>query len=63
MHVEQIGRCVAEIFELVGIYILQELSLIIDKSDSALYRDDGLMVLRNTNKRDSDRIREKVIIR
>ena len=51
----------AEICELVGIYILQELSLIIDKSDSGLYRDDGLMVLRNTNKQDSDRIRKKII--
>ena len=51
----------AKICELVGIYILSRLSNIIDKNDCGLYRDDGLLVLRNANRQKIDRIRKKVI--
>ena len=34
----------AEICELVGIYILHNLSQITNKRDIGLYRDDGLMI-------------------
>ena len=47
----------AEICQLVGTYILNSLSSIIDKKDIGLYRDDGLAILRNlsgpTNGKDS----------
>ena len=51
----------AKICELVGIYILSRLSNIIDKNHCGLYRDDGLLVLRNANRQKIDRIRKKVI--
>ena len=37
----------AEICELVGLHILDELSKILNKNDTGLYRDDGLIVLKN----------------
>ena len=39
----------AEVRELVGIYLICLLTYIIDKSNSGLYRDDGLIFLRNMN--------------
>ena len=39
----------AEICELVGIYILTRLARIIKRYDCGLYRDDGLLILRNVN--------------
>ena len=51
----------AEICELVRIYILSRLSTIIDKNDSGLYRDDGLLVLRNVNGQQIDRVRKNTI--
>ena len=39
----------AEICELVGIYLLSLPANIIDKNNSGLYRDDGLIFLRNAN--------------
>ena len=39
----------AEVRELVGIYLICLLTYIIDKSNSGLYRDDGLIFLRNVN--------------
>ena len=50
-----------EICELVGIYILSRLSNIIDKNNYGLYRDDGLLVLRNVNVQKIDGIRKKDI--
>ena len=50
-----------EICELVGIYILSRLSNIIDKNNYGLYRDDGLLVLRNVNGQKIDGIRKKDI--
>ena len=39
----------AEICELAGIFILKSLADKIDKQDIGLYRDNGLMILRNAN--------------
>ena len=38
-----------EICEFVGIFILKSLADKIDKQDIGLYRDNGLMILRNAN--------------
>ena len=51
----------AEICELVGICTLSRLSTIIDKNDCGLYRDDGLLVLRNVNGQQIDRVRKNTI--
>ena len=51
----------AEICELVGIYILTRLATIIKKSDCGLYRDDGLVILRNVNGQQIDRTRKNII--
>ena len=45
-----------EICELVGIDILSRLSTIIDKNNCGLYRDNGLVVLRNANRHQIDRV-------
>ena len=50
----------AEIFELVGIYILTRLATIIKKSDCGLYRDDGLVIIRNVNGQQIDRTRKNI---
>ena len=51
----------AEIFELVGIYILTRLATIIKKSNYGLYRDDDLVILRNVNGQQIDRTRKSII--
>ena len=51
----------AEVFELVGMYLLSVLANIIDKNNSGLYRDDGLIFLRNMNGQKMDRVRKNVI--
>ena len=51
----------AEVCELVGIYVLSLLAKYIDKNDSGLYRDDGLILLRNVNKQKMDRMRKNII--
>ena len=51
----------AEICELVGIHILSLLSNKRNKQSSGLYRDDGLVLLRNTSKQKTDRIRKDII--
>ena len=51
----------AEIYELVGIYLLFLLANIVDKNNSGLYRDDGLILLRNVNRQNMDRIRKNVM--
>ena len=51
----------AKICELVGIYILSLLSNKLDKQSSGLYRDDGLVFLRNTSKQKTDQIRKDII--
>ena len=51
----------AEICELVGIYIFTRLVTIIKKSDCGLYRDDGLVILRNVNGQQIQRTRKNII--
>ena len=51
----------AEICELTGIYILSQRSNLLPREDIGLYRDDGLILLRNRNEQLTDRIRENVI--
>ena len=51
----------AEICQLVGIYIQFKLAKLIDKKSLGLYRDDGLILLKNTKGREVDQIRKKVI--
>ena len=51
----------AEICELVGIYILTRLATIIKKSDCGLYRDDGLVLLRNVNGQLIDHTHKNII--
>ena len=51
----------AEICELVGIHILSLLSNKLNKQSSGLYRDDELVLLRNTSKQKTDQIRKDII--
>ena len=51
----------AEVCELIGIYILSALGKRIDKKDTGLYRDDGLIILRNCDGPTTDRIRKDII--
>ena len=44
----------AEICEIVGIHILSFLSNKLDKQSTGLYRDDRLVLLRNTFKQEID---------
>ena len=49
----------AEICELVGLFILNQLYNEYGQSNIGLYRDDGLAVFRNINSSQADRIRKK----
>lgn len=51
----------AEICEFVGLFILSELSKEIGKPQVGLYRDDGLVIVRNLNGQQTDRTRKKII--
>ena len=51
----------AEICELVGIYTLSKLKNTTSKDDIGLYRDDGLILLRELNGRQTDKIRKNII--
>ena len=51
----------AEICDLVGLFILSNLSELLEKRDIGLYRDDGLMILRNKRGRATDKVRKDVI--
>ena len=51
----------AEICELVGILILKSLEDKIEKQDIGLYRDDGLIILRNVNGKKNNRTRKYII--
>ena len=50
-----------EIGQLVRIFSLKSLGDKIDKQDIGLYRDDELMILRNTNDQKTDRTRKYII--
>ena len=47
--------------ELVGIYILTRLATINKKSDCRLYRNDGLVILRNVNEQEIDCTRKNIV--
>ena len=51
----------AEICELVGLFLLNRLSSIIDKRYVGLYRDDGLAIVKNANGPMLDNLRKKII--
>ena len=51
----------AEIFELVGLYLLNPLSTVINKSSVDLYRYDGRAEINNANGAKLDRIRKDII--
>ena len=52
---------IVEICKLVGIYILTHPATIIKESDCGLYRDDGLVNLRNVNGQQIDRTCKSII--
>ena len=51
----------AELFELVGIYIHTKLKQILPKSNFGLYQDDGLTLLRNLNRKQTDKVMKNII--
>ena len=51
----------AEVCELVGISILWFLAKLINNKDCGLYRDDRLLILRNANGQQIDRMRKNII--
>ena len=48
----------ADMCELVGLYILHNLTTAFPNGNIGLYRDDGLAVFRNTSTRTLDRVRK-----
>ena len=52
----------AEICELGGLYLLNQLSTVIDKSSVGLYRDNGLAAKNNANGPKLDRIRKDIAL-
>ena len=46
--------------ELAGLYLLNRLSTVIDKSSVGLYRDDGLAAINNPNGKKLDRTRKDI---
>ena len=51
----------AEVCKLVGIYMLCFLAKLINKNDCGLYRDEGLLILRNVNGQQIDQMRKNII--
>ena len=51
----------AEICEIVGLYLLDKLSVLLRKENVGLYRDDGLAVADNANGPKLDKLRKKII--
>ena len=51
----------AEVCELVGIYILCSLAKLINKEDCGFYKDDELLILRNVNGQQLDRMCKNMI--
>ena len=49
----------AEVFEIVGMYLLSLLSSKCNKEKIGLYRDDGLAVLRNVSGHQSDKLKKE----
>ena len=51
----------AEVCELVGLFILHQLSQLVGVKNIGLYRDDGLAILENASGPTSERIKKKII--
>ena len=51
----------AEICELVGLYLLNRLSTVIERSSIGLYREDRLVAINNANSSKFERIKKDVI--
>ena len=51
----------AEIFEMVGLFLLHHLSQLIGKDNIGLHRDDGLAILDNAFGSSSERARKRLI--
>ena len=51
---------VAEVCKLVGIIVLSKLENVIGKKNTGICRDDGLVILRNMNARETDKIRKVI---
>ena len=50
-----------EVCELVGIFILSHLTKLINQNDVGLYRDDGLIILKNLNGQQTDKLSKSII--
>ena len=48
-----------EVCELVGTFLLSEHCDAIDKKDGGLYRDDGLIIIRNAGGPDNERLKKE----
>ena len=51
----------AEVCELVGLYLLDKLSSLLEKSQIGLYREVGLSVIHNPNGPKLDKLRKEII--
>ena len=51
----------AEICELIGLLILNKLSTLTNKAEIGLYRDDGLIIVRNMRGRPIDKLRKDIV--
>ena len=51
----------AKLRELIGIYIQPLLESSLAKDQMGLYQEDGLIILRNINNQQTDKIRKKII--
>lgn len=51
----------AEVCELIGIFMLSQISQVVNPTDNGLYRDDGLAVMRNIGKPEIERRKKKII--
>ena len=52
----------AEICELVGLYLLDKLSKLLGNDNVGLYRDDGLAVIKSTSGTILDKMRKNIIV-
>ena len=49
-----------EVCQLVGIFTLSHLTKLINQNDVGLYRDDGLIVVKNLNGQQTDKLRKNI---
>ena len=50
----------SEVYEIVGLFMLDMLSKLFEKNSIGLYRDDGLSIFRNYNGHQSDKVRKEL---